>query len=102
MLARPALRKMRGYAVAPRPLQYARVAHNVRKTQARRFYDRAVLSRDEGGELVVVAAKSQNSALLGTLQNANCLLMVPDGDAGFSAGDMVPCVRIDLPEGTVL
>lgn len=102
MLARPALRKMRGYAVAPRPLQYARVAHNVRKTQARRFYDRAVLSRDEGDELVVVAAKSQNSALLGTLQNANCLLMVPDGDAGFSAGDMVPCVRIDLPEGTVL
>ena len=61
-----------------------------------------MLSRDEGGELVVVAAKSQNSALLGTLQNANCLLMVPDGDAGFSAGDMVPCVRIDLPEGTVL
>lgn len=102
MLARPALRKMRGYAVAPRSLQYARVAHNVRKTQARRFYDRAVLSRDEGDELVVVAAKSQNSALLGTLQNANCLLMVPDGDAGFSAGDMVPCVRIDLPEGTVL
>lgn len=102
MLARPALRKMRGYAVVPRPLQYARVAHNVRKTQARRFYDRAVLSRDEGDELVVVAAKSQNSALLGTLQNANCLLMVPDGDAGFSAGDMVPCVRIDLPEGTVL
>lgn len=102
MLARPALRKMRGYAVAPRPLQYARVAHNVRKTQARRFYDRAALSRDEGGELVVVAAKSQNSALLGILQNANCLLMVPDGDAGFSAGDMVPCVRIDLPEGTVL
>ena len=102
MLARPALRKMRGYAVAPRPLQYARVAHNVRKTQARRFYDRAVLSRDEGDELVVVAAKSQNSALLGTLQNANCLLMVPDGDGGFSAGDMVPCVRIDLPEGTVL
>ena len=102
MLARPALRKMRGYAVAPRPLQYARVAHNVRKTQARRFYDRAVLSRDEGDELVVVAAKSQNSALLGTLQNANCLLMVPDGDAGFSAGDMVPCVRMGLPEGPVL
>ena len=102
MLARPALRKMRGHALATRPLQYARVAHNVRKSQARRFYDRAVLRRDEEGELVVAAAKSQNSALLGTLQNANCLLMVPDGDAGYAAGDMVPCVRIDLPEGTVL
>ena len=93
---------MRGYALATRPLQYARVAHNVRKSQVRRFYDRALLRRDEEGELVVAAAKSQNSALLGTLQNANCLLMVPDGDAGFVAGDMVPCVRIDLPEGTVL
>lgn len=102
MLARPVIRKMRGYGAAPRPVQRARVAHDVAKTQARRFYDRAVLSRDEGGELVVAAAKSQNSALLGTLQNANCLLMVPDGNDGYSAGDMVPCVRIDLPEGTVL
>ena len=102
MLARPAIRKMRGYRFAPRPVQYARTAHDVAKGQARRFYDRAVLARDDAGELVVIAAKSQNSALLGTLQNANCLLMVPDGDSGYIAGDMVPCVRIDLPEGTVL
>lgn len=102
MLARPAIRKMRGYAFAPRPVQLARVTHKVKKGQARRFCDRAVLCREGDGSLTVTAAKSQNSALLGTLQNANCLLMVPDGDAGYAAGDEVPCVRIDLPEGIVL
>lgn len=102
MLARPALRKMRGYSDDARPVQYARTSCDVRKGQARRFYDRAVVSRNAAGELEVTPARSQNSALLGTLQQANCLLMVPDGDTGYVSGDLVPCVRIDIPEGTVL
>ena len=58
--------------------------------------------RDETGELVVRSAKSQNSALLGTLHHANCLLMVPEGLVGYDEGDEAPCVRIDLPEGSVI
>ena len=54
------------------------------------------------GELTVTSATSQNSALLGTLHHANCLLTVPDGLVGYAAGDMVEVVRIDLPEGAVL
>lgn len=102
MLARPAIRKMLGYTSFERPVQRARALHAVEKRQERRFYDRASVSRDEAGELVVCSAKSQNSALLGTLHHANCLLMVPEGLVGYDAGDEVPCVRIDLPEGSVI
>ena len=103
MLARPTLRAMRGFAFAPRPHQRARVTHDVPKKQARRYYDRARLVRDaKTGELTVTEAHSQNSALLGTLHRANCVLMVPDGLEGYAAGDEADVVRIDLPEGTVL
>lgn len=103
MLARPAIRKMLGFTEFERPVQRARVTSEVKKKQARRFYNRARISRDPmTGELVVDQARSQNSALLGTLQEANCLLMVADGPRGYAAGDEVPCVRIDIEEGTVL
>ena len=81
----------------------ARVEQDVPKRQERRVYNRARVGRDPlSGELAVREAHSQNSALLGTLHHANCLLMVPEGPAGYAAGDEVPCVRIDLEEGTVL
>ena len=103
MLARLAIRKMLGFSEFERPVQYARVLHDVKKKQVRRFYNRARVERDEStGELVVREASSQNSALLGTLQEANCLLTVWDGPAGYAAGDEAPCVRIDIEEGTVL
>ncbi|MDN0069422.1 molybdopterin molybdotransferase MoeA [Collinsella ihumii] len=103
MLARPAIRKMLGFRDLVRPVQSARVTHDVKKGQQRRFYDRARVERDDvTGELLVSEASSQNSALLGTLHHANCLLMVPEGLKGYQAGDEVRCVRIDIEEGTVL
>ena len=46
MLARPAIRAMRGHTLLERPLERARVTHDVRKRQERRFYDRARVRRD--------------------------------------------------------
>lgn len=102
ILARPAIRKMRGFSAFDRPVQMARVDREIKKRQARRFYNRAHVERDAAGELVVTEAPSQNSALLGTLQRANCLLKVADGFEGIPAGGMAEVVRIDIPEGTVL
>ena len=77
MLARPAIRKMRGFAEGARPVQQAVLTHGVKKRQDRRFYDRATVARDtQTGELTVTEAHSQNSALLGTMQRANCLLRI--------------------------
>lgn len=103
MLARPAIRKMLGHTELTRPVQLARIGVKVKKRQARRFYNRARVGRDEKtGELVVEQAPTQNSALLGDLHRGNALLMVPDGLEGYEAGDLVPCVRYDIEEGTVL
>lgn len=103
MLARPAIRKMRGFVEGARPVQRAVLTHGVKKRQDRRFYDRATVARDaKTGELVVTEAKSQNSALLGTMQHANCLLRINEGPCVLEAGDIVDVVRVDLPEGTVL
>lgn len=103
MLARPAIRKMRGFAEGARPVQHAVLTHGVKKRQDRRFYDRATVARDaQTGELTVTEAKSQNSALLGTMQRANCLLRINEGPCDLAPGDVVDVVRVDLPEGTVL
>lgn len=103
MLARPAIRKMLGFAPSARPVQQATLTHGVRKRQDRRFFDRARVERDAAtGELYVTEAKSQNSALLGTMQRANCLLRIMEGPADLSTGDTVDIVRVDLPEGAVL
>ena len=103
MLARPAIRKMRGFAEGARPVQQATLTHGVKKRQDRRFYDRASVARDtQTGELMVTEAKSQNSALLGTMQRANCLLRIEEGPCELEPGDVVDVVRVDLPEGTVL
>lgn len=103
MLARPAIRKMRGFAEGARPVQQAVLTHGVKKRQDRRFYDRATVARDaQTGELTVTEAHSQNSALLGTMQRANCLLRINEGPYDLEPGDVVDVVRVDLPEGTVL
>ena len=103
MLARPAIRKMRGFAEGARPVQRAALTHGVKKRQDRRFFDRATVLRDpETDELLVTEAKTQNSALLGTMQRANCLLRIDEGPCELKAGDVVDVVRVDLPEGTVL
>lgn len=103
MLARPAIRKMRGFAEGTRPVQQAILTHGVKKRQDRRFFDRATVLRDpETGELLVTEAKTQNSALLGTMQRANCLLRIDEGPCELKPGDVVGVVRVDLPEDAVL
>lgn len=103
MLARPAIRKMRGFADAKRPEQRAVLTQPVTKRQERRFYDRARVVRDVAtGELTVTPARSQNSALLGTMQDANCLLRIMEGPHDLEPGHVVDVVRVDLPEGSVL
>lgn len=53
MLARPAIRKMRGFAEGTRPVQQAILTHGVKQRQDRRFFDRATVLRDpETGELL--------------------------------------------------
>ena len=102
LFVRPAIRKMRGHSDLQRPVQKARVQRDVKKRQDRRFYNRARAERDSAGELVATEAATQNSAMLVDLHRGNCLLVVPDGLQGITAGDEGEVIRYDLPEGVVL
>lgn len=103
LFARPALRKMLGHTELSRPVQSARTMHDIKKRQDRRFYNRARVERSGGdGELEVMQAPTQNSALLVDLHRGNCLVVLPDGPEGVSAGETVDVLRYDIPEGTVL
>lgn len=104
VLIRQALRKMQGHTVFQRPTIKARLVGNRKKKDPRRIYLRAVLSRDENGELVVTPAKNQSSGLFSTLQRANCLAVLPEGTEvdPIPDGSIVECVLLEAEEGTVI
>ena len=99
LLIRPALRKMQGFRDLVRTRVSAKILHDVRKKEGRSFYQRGLVSRDENGEWVACEYGTQSSALLGDLERCNCLIVLPEDNFGMKAGDVVECLRIDIPEG---
>lgn len=75
----------------------------MKKRQDRRFFDRATVLRDpETGKLLVTEAKTQNSALLGTMQRPTACCVLKKDRASSRRATSWMVVRVDLPEGTVL
>ncbi len=103
VLLRPALRRMQGYTHLKRPVTRARLTTDTEKPDHRRFYVRARLEHDiESNEYSVTPEKNQSSALLGALQNANCLVVLPEGLTGSVKDEIVACLRLDINEGVVI
>jgi molybdopterin molybdotransferase len=102
IFVRPALRIMQGFSAIDRPVTVARLAHEVKKRQDRKYFLRGRLEVDmEGGGYVASLPDSQSSALLTAAHRGNCLVVLPEGDGVFPAGAQVECVRLDMEEGTV-
>lgn len=102
LLIRPALRRMQGLPQVSRTEVVAKLVAPLKKKEDRRFYNRGEVSRDENGELIVTEYRSQSSALLGGLARCNCLMVIPEECGGLPEGTPVTCVRVDVPEGTLL
>lgn len=102
LLIRPMLRKMQGFTRFDYLQVKARLAVDQRKKDPRRIYLRAILSRDESGAYVVEPMKNQSSGLFGPMQRSNCLMIMPEGLESKSAGDIVDCLLLDIPEETVI
>jgi len=100
IFVRPALRKMQGFSALDRPTTTARLAHDVKKKQDRRYYLRGRVEKDPQGGYVASLSGSQSSALLSATHRANCFIVLPHGDGFFTAGSQVECVRLDMEEGT--
>jgi molybdopterin molybdotransferase len=101
VFARPALRMMQGFSAIARHVTVARLSHDVKKKQDRRYYLRGrceVAADGEGYEASL--SGSQSSALLTAAHLGNCFVVLPEGDGVFAAGTKVECVRLDMEEGT--
>ncbi len=103
VFVRPALRLMQGLAALDRPRTTARLAHDVRKKQDRRYYLRGLVSAaPDGSGPQVALSGSQSSALLTAAHRGNCFMILPEGSGQFAAGTNVECMRLDIEEGVVL
>ncbi len=101
IFVRPALRVMQGFSALARPVTVARLSHDVKKKQDRRYYLRGRVEHDPAGDgFVASLSGSQSSALLTAAHRGNCFVVLPEGDGVFTAGTQVDCVRLDMEEGT--
>ncbi len=102
IFVRPALRRMMGFSAIDRPVTVARLAHDVKKKQDRRYYLRGRIERDPSGDGYLASLPhSQSSALLTAAHRGNCFVVLPADEGVFPAGTQVDCVRLDMEEGTV-
>jgi molybdopterin molybdotransferase len=86
----PALLAMMGVAAVAPPLVEAECPHPLRKKPGRVEYFRAVLARDDDGVLRVRATGKTGSGLLHTMNDANCLIVLPADSDSLDAGCTVP------------
>jgi len=92
--AREALLRMMG-ADAPLPLLRARSAGAIRKKPGRTEYQRGILSAGEDGVPQVRITGSQGSGILRSMSEANCMVVLHDGQGNVSAGDLVDVLMFE-------
>ena len=102
VLVRPALLKMQGRLALERPVVKARLGRAVKKKGGRRFLLRGRVERAEDGGLVATPNKNQSSAVIGATSESNCFIVLPEGEYPVEEGMEVVCIRVDLPEGSVI
>ncbi|HEV7813623.1 MAG TPA: gephyrin-like molybdotransferase Glp [Janthinobacterium sp.] len=95
--ARDALLHMMG-ADAPLPLLKVRSRGAIRKKAGRTEFQRGILSHDEQGNAQVDITGAQGSGILRSMSQANCMVVLGDGQGNVAAGDMV---EVLLFEGLV-
>ena len=86
--AREALLQMMG-AKAPLPLLRARSSEAIRKKPGRTEYQRGIVARGADGEPEVRITGSQGSGILRSMSEANCMVVLHDGQGNVAAGEMV-------------
>jgi len=86
--AREALLRMMG-AEAPLPLLRARSNGAIRKKPGRTEYQRGIVGRGDDGEPEVRITGSQGSGILRSMSEANCMVVLHDGQGNVAAGEMV-------------
>jgi molybdopterin molybdotransferase len=90
---------MQGYTELLRPITHARITHEARKHQGRRYFLRGIAVRGSDGAYECSVQGNQSSALLKSVHDGNCLIVLPEGLSPVKAGTIVECIRLDMDEG---
>jgi molybdopterin molybdotransferase len=102
VFVRPALKKMQGHTHVIRSVTHARITHDAKKHQDRRYFLRGVIRRENNGEYECSVGGNQSSALLKSAHEGNCLIVLPEGLSPVEKGTIVDCIRLDVGEGIEL
>jgi molybdenum cofactor synthesis domain-containing protein len=96
LFARPALRRLMGFADVLRPVVEGVAGEDLRRSPDGKLHLLRVVAAPEGGggRLVVRSAGGQGSHLLRAMAAANALALVPDGP-GVRAGERVGVLLLD-------
>ncbi|MFC5461593.1 gephyrin-like molybdotransferase Glp [Massilia niabensis] len=92
--AREALLRMMG-ADAPLSLLRARSEAPIRKKPGRTEYQRGILTHGADGMPQVRITGSQGSGILRSMSEANCMVVLHDGQGSVNAGDMVDVLMFE-------
>ena len=86
----PALRRMMGQSdTNPVSVFRVRCQSRLKKSPGRTEFQRALLERDEKGELVVRSTGQQGSVLLHSMSSANCFVILPSDSGTVEPGTLV-------------
>jgi len=77
----------------------AKLGRDLPKNGVREDYMRALLSRDDKGELVATPFERQDSAMMANFARADCLVIRPIEAPPAKAGEVVSILRLDLGGG---
>jgi len=94
-LVRPALLAMAGASETDPPMLRVKSLEPMHKRLGREEAVRAVLERGEHGDWGVRLTGPQGSAMVSSMCEANCLVVLPAELSGVSAGDAVEVILLD-------
>ncbi|MFP6680298.1 MAG: gephyrin-like molybdotransferase Glp [Dehalococcoidia bacterium] len=95
--ARPAIRKMMGKDLTPRPTVTAILDDPITNFDGRRVYARVVVYRADGTYRAKTTG-NQSSGVLTSMARANGLAICPDDQARLNPGDAATVQMLDWPE----
>lgn len=94
-IVRPALALIEG-ETKPEPVQLTATSHSsLKKLPGRMEFQRGRLFNDETGNLCVLSTGSQDSHVLSSLRDANCLIALPLHSEGAEIGDQLHVIPLD-------
>lgn len=97
IFARPAIFKMMGRAIVPKPTVSAVLQDPITNNDGRRIFARAIVER-RNGQFYARLTGPQGSSILTSMSRANGLVVVPEDAAEVKPGEKVSVMMLDWSE----